>query len=125
MRFLDRFFDLYIMNTMQLAVANALRPQGTADAYGEAKARERLNTAYDWLDANLGDAWAAGDSFTLADCAAAPSLFYADWVEEIGDSRPRLKAYRARLLAHPVVARAVDEGRPYRHYFPLGAPDRD
>jgi len=61
----------------------------------------------------------------MADCAAAPSLFYADWVEEIGPSRPRLQAYRARLLAHPVVARAVDEGRPYRPYFPLGAPDRD
>lgn len=124
-RFLDRFFDLYIMNLMQLCVANALRPEGTADAYGEARARERLNVAYDWLEAHLGETWAAGDSFTLADCAAAPSLFYADWVEEIGPSRPRLAAYRARLLAHPVVARAVDEGRPYRHYFPLGAPDRD
>ena len=125
-RFLDRFFDLYIMNTMQVGVANALRPEGTADAYGEAKARERLNLAYDWLEANLpASGWAAGDSFTLADCAAAPSLFYADWVEEIGDARPQLKAYRARLLAHPVVARAVDEGRPYRNYFPLGAPDRD
>jgi glutathione S-transferase len=82
--------------------------------------------AYDWLEANLGDGpWAAGEQFTLADCAAAPSLFYADWIEEIGPRRPRLSAYRARLLAHPVVARAVDEGRPYRPYFPLGAPDRD
>ena len=59
-----------------------------------------------------GEPWAAGDSFTLADCAAAPSLFYADWVEEIGDDRPRLKAYRARLLAHPVVARVVEEAGP-------------
>jgi glutathione S-transferase len=124
-RFLDRFFDLYIMNTMQVGVANALRPEGTADAYGEEWARERLNTAYDWLDANLGETWAVADQFTMADCAAAPSLFYADWVEPIGDARPRLAAYRARLLAHPIVARAVDEGRPYRHYFPLGAPDRD
>ena len=124
-RFLDRFFDLYIMNTMQVGVANALRPEGTHDAYGEERARERLNTAYDWLDANLGEPWAAGEHFTLADCAAAPSLFYADWVEEIGDKRARLSAYRARLLAHPVVARAIDEGRPYRNYFPLGAPDRD
>jgi glutathione S-transferase len=61
----------------------------------------------------------------MADCAAAPSLFYADWVEEIGDARPKLKAYRARLLAHPVIVRAVNEGRVYRNYFPLGAPDRD
>jgi glutathione S-transferase len=125
-RFFDRFFDLYIMNTMQVGVANALRPHGTQDTYGEERARERLHLAYDWLEANLGDgSWAAGERFTLADCAAAPSLFYADWVEEIGNERPRLKAYRARLLAHPVVARAVDEGRPFRHYFPLGAPDRD
>jgi glutathione S-transferase len=125
-RFLDRFFDLYIMNTMQVGVANALRPDGTQDAYGEERARERLNTAYDWLEQNLGDGpWAIGDRFTMADCAAAPSLFYADWVEEIGPKRARLCAYRARLLAHPVVARAVDEGRPYRSYFPLGAPDRD
>ena len=125
-RFFDRFFDLYIMNVMQVAVANALRPQGTQDAYGEERARERLHVAYDWLEANLGPGpWAVGERFTLADCAAAPSLFYADWVEEIGDERPRLKAYRDRLLAHPVVARAVDEGRPFRHYFPLGAPDRD
>jgi glutathione S-transferase len=86
----------------------------------------RLNTAYDWLEANLGDGpWAIGDTFTLADCAAAPSLFYADWVEPIGPDRPRLAAYRARLLAHPPVARAVDEARPFRAYFPLGAPDRD
>ena len=124
-RLFDRFFDLYIMNTMQVGVANALRPEGTQDAYGEKRARERLRVAYDWLEGNLGETWAVGDRITMADCAAAPSLFYADWVEEIGDDRPRLKAYRARLLAHPVVARAVDEGRPFRHYFPLGTPDRD
>ena len=124
-RFLDRFFDLYVMSSMQVPVANALRPQNASDGYGEARARERLNVAYDWLEANLGEEWAAGDRFTLADCAAAPSLFYADWIEEIGPSRPKLQAYRARLLAHPAVARAVDEGRKYRHYFPLGAPDRD
>ena len=124
-RLFDRFFDLYIMNTMQVAVANALRPEGMSDAYGEEKARERLHVAYDWLEQNLGETWAVGDNFTMADCAAAPSLFYADWVEPIGDGCPRLKAYRERLLAHPIVARAVDEGRPFRHYFPLGAPDRD
>lgn len=124
-RFLDRFFDLYVMGNMQVPVANALRPENARDPYGEARARERLNIAYGWLETNLGDEWAAGDQFTLADCAAAPSLFYADWIEEIGPLRPKLDAYRARLLAHPAVARAVDEGRKYRHYFPLGAPDRD
>ena len=125
-RFLDRFFDLYVMDQMSVAVFNALRPEGSHDPFGVERAMDRLRTAYDWLEANLGDGpWAAGEEFTLADCAAAPSLFYADWVEEIGPDRPRLAAYRARLLAHPTIARAVDEARPYRSYFPLGAPDRD
>ena len=114
------------MANMQKAGLDVLRPEGSRDPYGAQLARDELTVAYDWLEANLGDgSWAAGDDFTLADCAAAPSLFYADWVEEIGPARPRLAAYRARLLAHPIVARAVDEGRPYRPYFPLGAPDRD
>ena len=122
-RFLDRFFDLYVQGNMQPSVNHAL---GKGDEYGAEQGRKGLHTAYDWLEANLPeDGWAAGDRFTLADCAAAPALFYADWVEEIGDARPKVKAYRARLLAHPVVARAVDEARPYRPYFPLGAPDRD
>lgn len=125
-RFLDRFFDLYVMNNMSAPVFDALRPQGSRDPFGVEKALSGLRTAYDWLEANLGEGpWAAGDTFTLADCSAAPSLFYADWIEEIGPARPRLAAYRARLLAHPTVARAVEEARPYRHYFPLGAPDRD
>jgi len=125
-RFLDRFFDLYVMNNLQKPVADKLRSEGKCDPFGVAKARADLHTAYDWLEANLGDGpWALGEQFTMADCAAAPSLFYADWVEEIGAGRPELSAYRARLLAHPAVARAVDGGRPFRHYFPLGAPDRD
>ncbi len=124
-RFLDRFFDLHVMTNMQFPVADALRPDNVRDPYGVTRAHQRLNTAYDWLEANIGDQWATGEQFTLADCAAAPSLFYADWVEEIGPARARLKAYRQRLLAHPAVARAVDDGRQYRSYFPLGAPDRD
>jgi glutathione S-transferase len=125
-RFLDRFFDLYVMNSMSAPVFDALRPEGKRDPYGVQKALERLSIAYDWLEANLGDGpWAAGEQFTLADCAAAPSLFYSDWVQEIGPVRPRLAAYRKRLLSHPAVARAVDEARPYRDFFPLGAPDRD
>ncbi len=125
-RFFDRFFDLRIMEKMQVSVANALRPEEYRDQYGVDRATAQLRTAYDWLEENLPDSeWAAGDCFTLADCAAAPSLFYADWVDPIGPKRPRLNAYRARLLAHPHVSRAVDEARPFRAYFPLGAPDRD
>jgi glutathione S-transferase len=125
-RLLDRFFDLHVQANMQPSVNQALRPQGQGDAYGAQLALNQLRLAYDWLEANLPDnGWAAGDSFTLADCAAAPALFYSDWVEEIGQKRAKLKSYRERLLAHPVVARIVDEARPYRPYFPLGAPDRD
>ncbi len=125
-RFLDRFFDLYVQGNMQPAVNHALRPEGKGDAYGAELGREKLLIAYDWLEANLPDSgWAAGETFTLADGAAAPALFYADWVEEIGEARPKLNAYRARLLAHPQVVRAVEEARPFRAYFPLGAPDRD
>jgi glutathione S-transferase len=124
-RFLDRFFDLYVMENMQKIATDPLRPEASRDTFGVEAARGNLDTAYDWIERQIGDGWAAGDVFTLADCAAAPSLFYADWAHPIGDSRPNLAAYRARLLAHPQVARVVDEARPYRKYLPLGAPDRD
>jgi glutathione S-transferase len=125
-RFLDRFFDLYVMTPLQKIVGDALRPNGARDPHGVEEARGTLRRAYDWLERRLPkDGWAAADSFTLADCAAAPSLFYADWVEPIGEVRPRLAAYRRRLLEFPAFARAVDEARPYRPLFPLGAPDRD
>ena len=91
-----------------------------------AQVRQALDIAYAWLEERLsGRTWAAGDSFTMADCAAAPSLFYADWVHEIGGGFPRLRDFRSRLLARPSFARAVEEARRYRSYFPLGAPDRD
>jgi glutathione S-transferase len=125
-RFLDRFFDLYVQGNFQPSVNNAVRGPDKADPYGAELGLKNLRLAYDWLEANLpDDEWAAGDRFTMADCAAAPALFYADWIEEIGETRPRLKAYRARLLAHPAVAKSIEGARPYRHYFPLGAPDRD
>jgi glutathione S-transferase len=123
-RFLDRFFDLHIQGNMQPAVNHAIWPDGQGLA--AKRGIDALRIAYDWLEANLPDAeWAAGDGFTLADCAAAPALVYADWVEEIGAARPRLQDYRARLLAHPAVVKSVEGARPYRRYFPLAAPDRD
>ncbi|WP_319941172.1 glutathione S-transferase family protein [Sphingomonas glaciei] len=125
-RFLDRVFDGRIMDTAQVAVANALRPAEHKDPHGVEQGMKRLRRHYDWLEGELGeDGWAAGDHFTLADCAAVPALFYADWIERIGPERPRLNAYRARLLAHPAVSKAVEQARPFRHYFPLGAPERD
>lgn len=125
-RFMDRFFDLHVMNAMQLAVDGALTGDPVKRADGRALAEEKLERAYAWLEGRLaGHTWACGDTFTLADSAAAPSLFYADWTHRIGEAYPVLRAYRARLLARPTIARAVDEARPFRHLFPLGAPDRD
>ena len=97
-----------------------------ATRYGVGEARAMLDRAYAWLDDTMASReWAAGDGFSLADCAAAPSLFYADWVHPIAPSFGNVRAYRERLLARPSFARAVDEARPYRKLFPLGAPDRD
>lgn len=124
-RFMDRFFDHYVMTPMQAPVAEALRTDGRTEvALRESAAR--LGIAYAWLEQRLqGRTWAAGERFSLADCAAAPSLFYADWVHPIGATFPTLRAYRERLLVRPSFARAVEEARPYRAWFPLGAPDRD
>ena len=125
-RFLDRFFDNYVMTPMQRIVGDFLRPETERDPRGVADAKARLEVSYGWLNDRLkGKGWAAGDAFTLADCAAAPSLFYADWVHPIGDRFAETKAYRARLLAWPSFARAVEEARPFRTFFPPGAPDRD
>jgi glutathione S-transferase len=125
-RFMDRFFDNYVMNVMQVPVAEALRAGDGRKETALAEAARALETAYAWLEGRLnGRVWAAGDSFSLADCAAAPALFYADWVHEISRDHPALRAYRTRLLQRPSFARAVEEARPYRSLFPLGAPDRD
>jgi glutathione S-transferase len=125
-RFLDRFFDLHVADASQIAVDSALGRLPVKPEEGLAIASERLERAYSWLEARLAEkTWAAGADFTMADCAAAPFLFYADWVHRISDAHPALRAYRARLLARPSFARAVEEARPFRSYFPLGAPDRD
>jgi glutathione S-transferase len=125
-RFLDRFFDLHVMNAMQGAVDAALNRAAMSAEKGLALASEKLERAYAWLEGHLaGKTWAAGADFTLADCAAAPSLFYADWTYRISEGYPLLRGYRSRLLARPSFARAVDEARQYRPLFPLGAPDRD
>jgi glutathione S-transferase len=125
-RLMDRFFDSYVMTPMSKLVSNQLRPDGQRDPYGVAEAKTMLDTAYGWLDGVMAKrTWAAGDSFSLADCAAAPALFYADWAHRIGEAFPHVRSYRSRLLARPSFARAVDEARPFRPFFPLGAPDRD
>ena len=125
-RMMDRFFDNYVMTPMQKIVGDRLRPAESRDAYGVDEARKTLDIAYRWLDERMaGREWAASEAFSLADCAAAPSLFYADWAHPIAKPFANLVGYRQRLLARPSFARAVNDARPYRQFFPLGAPDRD
>jgi glutathione S-transferase len=125
-RMLDRFFDNYVSTPQQKFTFDALRPEALRDPHGVEEARAMLETSYAWLDRHMqGREWAAGDRFTLADCGAAPFLFYADWTHAIDPAFANVLAYRQRLLSRPSFARAVDEARPFRRYFPLGAPDRD
>lgn len=126
-RLLDRVYDNYVMAPVQAIVAEHLpflTPE--PDAARIERARITLRSIYGWLERQVSnDGWSGGADFSLADCAAAPALFYADWVEPLPDSAPKLRALRARLLARASVAHVVEQARPYRHLFPLGAPDRD
>ena len=123
---MDRVFDNYVSTPMQKIVFDSIRVAEDRDHPGVAEAHALLETAYRWLDATLAHReWAADGGFSLADCAAAPALFYADWVHPIDAAFPNLRAYRKRLLLRPSFARIVDEARPHRPLFPLGAPDRD
>lgn len=124
MHMLDRVFDNYVMGPMQDVVNEYLRNREDPDRLRIAEARERLVRTYAWLEGWLNH-YAITSQVTLVECAAAPALFYADWVLPIADDFPRLKAWRAHLLALPAVARCVEDARPYRAGFPLGAPERD
>lgn len=123
-RMIDRVFDNYVMTPMNEIVVAHIRAPGMPDPGAVGRAREVLDKAYAWIDR-----WLAGhdrgDAVGLIECAAAPSLFYADWVHPIPSDCERLRRWRAHLLALPPVARCVNEARPYRHFFPPGAPDRD
>lgn len=119
-RLLDRIFDHYVAHPMQKVVTDRLRPEGGDDPVGVEQAREMLRTAYGVIEGELADGrrWAAGDGFTLADCAAAPALYYADLVESFRAGWPRLAAYFDRLTARPSFARVLREAEPYRQNFP-------
>jgi glutathione S-transferase len=123
-RKMDRVFDNYVMNVMNEAVVEAIRSQGNPDTAVLADVRARLERVYAWLDDWLAR-YERPARVSLIECAAAPSLFYADWVHQITDDWPRLKDWRAHLLAIPAVSRCVEEARYFRPNFPLGAPDRD
>lgn len=124
MRIVDRVFDNYVMEQMQVVVNEYLRDGKNPDQARCAEARARLRRTYAWLEGWL-EFYHGADGITLVECAAAPSLFYADWVEPIGGEFPRLAAFRAHLLALPEIARCVEAARPFRPNFPPGAPDRD
>jgi glutathione S-transferase len=123
-RMLDRVFDNAVMTPMNRVVSAHIAQPEAPDAGVIDAAKAELRRAYRWLETWLGE-HALPPHVSLVTCAAAPSLFYADWVEPIGPEHPRLSALRAELLALPDVARCVEDARPFRQWFPPGAPDRD
>ena len=125
LRMLDRVFDLAVMAPMQEIVSEHIRTPGMPDPAVEGRARDKLDRSYRWLDAWLKTNRRDGSAITLIECAAAPSLFYADWVYPIPMQCDALRQWRAQLLRLSPIARCVEEARPYRPLFPLGAPDRD
>ena len=126
-RQMDGVFDDYVMAPLSRMVFAVLRDVDKRDPHVEGEVKAALDKSYAWLNHwMMGRAWAANGTFGIADCAAAPALFYAHWAFLIQESHTALRDYRARLLARPSIARVVDEARPWREYFPLkgrAAPD--
>jgi glutathione S-transferase len=120
-RLWDRLFDDYVMSALQLTVgSHYLRPEGQRDPLALDNAERQLAMAYGMIETRLpGNTWAVGDTFTMADCAAAPSLFYASIAMPFPPGHPKLSAYFERLIARPSVARVIVEARPFLQYFPL------
>lgn len=119
-RLWDRVSDLYVMNQMMRLVDDRMRPAAERDPRAVREAQGLLTTAYGMIDRNMADkAWAVGDAFSIADCAAAPALFYAGIVFPFPETHTNLAAYFERLLARPSVARVLKEARPFFQYFPF------
>jgi len=119
-RLWDRIFDLYVMDPMQRYIAQLLRPEAERDSRTRAESLQGLNHAYDLIEDRMGArTWAAGEGFTMADCAAAPAMFYAGIVQPFPPEHRILADYYERLMARPSVRRAIAQARPYFQYFPL------
>ena len=119
-RLWDRFFDLYVSAPMQKVVGDRLRAQDTTDDYGVIEARVNLDGAYDMLEEQLkGKSWAAGEDFSMADCSAAPALFYSECIHPFTPTYPVMSAYFDRLMSRHSVKRVLEEARPYFQYFPF------
>jgi glutathione S-transferase len=117
-RLLDRLFDCYIHNPFQQIVAERLRPEGSKDPFGAEQNRAKVREGIELVAPMIVGPWAVGESFTLADCAAFPALFYADYAVSL-DASPPLRAYLERLKARPSVQRVLAEAEPFFQYFPL------
>lgn len=116
----DRLFDHYVMEPMQMQVAQALRPEERRDQLAIAQAKATLDMAYELVDRQLAHKeWATGNAFSMADCAAAPALFYASIVQPFPKSRRDLTQYFERLMARPSVSRVLKEAQPYFDLFPM------
>jgi glutathione S-transferase len=121
-RLRDRFYDLYVHEPMQKIVGDRLRPAGNKDPHGVEEARARLRTSYSMIDQEMAtQTWAVGDEFSLADCAAAPALFYANEVMPFDETHANVAAYFGRLKARPSYARVLKEAEPYFAMFPREA----
>ena len=119
MRLRDRFFDLYVNVPVGKVVTDRLRPPGRNDSHGVEEAKALLRTSLGMIEQEMAKkTWAMGDSFTMADCAAAPALFYADKVIPFGETHRNAAAYLARLMARPSYARALEEAKPYLKLMP-------
>jgi len=118
-RLWDRFFDLYVSQPMQKIVTDRIRPEGSGDPFGVEEARGMLDTAYSMIERRMaGRTWSCGDKFTVADCAAAPGLFFASIVHPFAVDQEGLAAYLQRLLARPSMRRVLAEARPFFSLFP-------
>ncbi|MBZ9678992.1 glutathione S-transferase family protein [Mesorhizobium sp. ES1-1] len=118
-RVADRFYDFYVQEPMQKIVGDRLRPAGKTDPFGVEQARDQLRNAYAAIEQDMRTkTWAVSERFTMADCAAAPALFYANKVEPFGDTFPAVKTYHDRLMERPSFARVIEEARPYFKLFP-------
>lgn len=115
----DRFYDFYVQHPMQKIVGDRLRPKDKTDPFGVEEARAQLRNSYAIIEEEMaGGTWAVGETFTMADCAASPALFYANKVEPFGDKFPAVSRYHDRLLARPSFARVIEEAGPYFKFFP-------
>ena len=118
-RLCDRFYDLYVNVPMQKIVTDRVRPAGRNDPHGVEEARNLLRTAYRLIDQEMETrTWAIGDAFSMADCAAAPAMYYANLVMPFRDTHRNAAAYLGRLMERPSFARVTEEAKPYRALFP-------